>query len=95
MQPLGVAAQPRILVLDEATANVDYATEAEIRAALAAVRGQRTTLVIAHRYTMVANADHVVVLDDGRVVAQGSPQQVQSENAWFAAFAASGAERAA
>ena len=90
-----LAAQPRILVLDEATANVDYATEAEIRAALAAMRGQRTTLVIAHRYTMVANADHVVVLDDGHVVAQGSPQQVQSENAWFAAFAASGAERAA
>lgn len=86
-----LAARPRILVLDEATANVDYATEAEIKAALATMRGQRTTLIIAHRYTMVADADQVIVLEDGRVAAQGTPEQVQAENPWFAAFAASGA----
>ena len=85
-----LAAQPRILVLDEATANVDYATEAEIKRALATMRGQRTTLVIAHRYAMVADADHVIVLDEGRVAAQGTPEQVQAENPWFAAFTASG-----
>ena len=85
-----LAAQPRILVLDEATANVDYATEAEIKTALATMRGQRTTLIIAHRYTMVANADHVIVLEDGLVAAQGPPEQVRTTNSWFAAFAASG-----
>ncbi|MFO1375928.1 MAG: ABC transporter ATP-binding protein [Steroidobacteraceae bacterium] len=79
--------RPRLLVLDEATANLDYGTEAEIRRALLENRNRPTTLVVAHRYSMVEHADHVVLLEDGRVVDQGSPAQLLARNAWFASFA--------
>jgi ABC-type multidrug transport system fused ATPase/permease subunit len=48
-----LAANPRIMVLDEATANLDYATELEVKSALAKLRKNRTTIVIAHRFSMV------------------------------------------
>ncbi len=79
---------PRILVLDEATANLDYSTEREIRHALLDSPSRPTTLVIAHRYSMVQDVDHVIVLDAGQVVAQGSVNDVIASNAWFAKFAA-------
>lgn len=81
-------AEPRILVLDEATANLDYATECEVKEALARLRAGRTTLVIAHRFSMVADADHVVVLDGGRVVESGPPAELAAAGGWFARFAA-------
>jgi ABC-type multidrug transport system fused ATPase/permease subunit len=86
-----LVSKPRILVLDEATANLDYSTEQQIRAILFERPACPTTLVIAHRYSMVQSADHVVVLDDGRVVAEGSPQSVRRSNDWFARFAATSA----
>ncbi|MBX3027299.1 ABC transporter ATP-binding protein [bacterium] len=81
--------EPRILVLDEATANLDYATELEIKDGLARLRRGRTTLVISHRYSMVRDADHVIVLDAGRVVEDGTPAVLLASGGWFAQLAAS------
>jgi ATP-binding cassette subfamily B protein len=61
----------RILLLDDATSSVDPAKESEIRAALARVMRGRTSIVIAHRLSTIADADEVVVLEDGRVAARG------------------------
>ena len=60
--------QPRVLVLDEATANLDYATENEVKQALGNVSCCPTTLVIAHRSSMVKTADHILVLTEGQVL---------------------------
>jgi ATP-binding cassette, subfamily B, bacterial len=67
---------PRILVLDDATASVDATTEARIRAGLAEALRGRTTIVIAHRLSTIALADEIVVLDHGRVVARGSQTEL-------------------
>src|SRR5262249_42109487 len=65
-------ADPRILILDDATSSVDPAKEQEIRSALREVMQGRTTLIIAHRPATIALADRVVLLDGGRVVADGT-----------------------
>jgi ABC-type multidrug transport system fused ATPase/permease subunit len=67
-----LAIEPRILILDDATASVDATTESRIRVGLQAAMRDRTTLIIAHRLSTIALADEIVVLDDGRVVARGS-----------------------
>ena len=85
-----LAANPRIMVLDEATANLDYATEVEVKEALAKLRKGRTTIVIAHRFSMVKDADYVYVLDDGQVIEEGTPEELMNKPGWFADFAASG-----
>ena len=86
-----LAGHPRVLVLDEATANLDYATENDIRRALLQRQNRPTTLVIAHRYSMVKDADHVIVLEAGRLVDQGTPEELAAKGGWFARFA-SGAD---
>jgi ABC-type multidrug transport system fused ATPase/permease subunit len=85
-----LAANPRIMVLDEATANLDYATEVEVKDALAKLRKGRTTIVIAHRFSMVKDADYVYVLDAGQVIEEGTPEELMSKPGWFADFATSG-----
>jgi ATP-binding cassette subfamily B protein/subfamily B ATP-binding cassette protein MsbA len=65
-------ADPRILILDEATSSVDTQTERIIQAALARLLKGRTAFVIAHRLSTVVNADRIVVIQDGRIVEQGS-----------------------
>jgi ABC-type multidrug transport system fused ATPase/permease subunit len=67
---------PRILILDDATASVDATTEAKIREGLREAMRGRTTLIIAHRLSTIALADEVVVLDDGRVVARGGHDEL-------------------
>src|SRR5215471_13396353 len=62
---------PRILILDDATASVDATTESRIRAGLSEALKDRTTIVIAHRLSTIALADEIVVLDHGRIVARG------------------------
>ncbi|HEY5189736.1 MAG TPA: ABC transporter ATP-binding protein [Solirubrobacteraceae bacterium] len=67
-----ILADPRILILDDATSSVDASTEQEIKSGLGEVLSGRTTFVIAHRLSTIALADRIVVLADGHVVADGS-----------------------
>jgi len=67
---------PRILILDDATASVDATTEARIRAGLREVMRDRTTIIIAHRLSTIALADEIVVLDHGRVAARGTQSEL-------------------
>jgi len=71
-----VLADPRVLILDDATSSVDPSKEHEIRAALREVMKGRTTIIIAHRPATIALADRVVLLDGGRVVAQGTHEEL-------------------
>lgn len=88
-----LVAAPRILILDEATANLDYATEAEVKTALTRLQQGRTTLIIAHRYSMVQDADQVLVLDGGRIVESGAPAELLHQDGWFARLARQGEAR--
>jgi ABC-type multidrug transport system fused ATPase/permease subunit len=71
-----LAVDPRVLILDDATASVDASTEARIRLGLREAMRNRTTLIIAHRLSTIALADEIVVLDDGRIVARGTHEQL-------------------
>jgi ATP-binding cassette subfamily B protein len=75
-----IVADPRVLVLDDATSAVDPTKEHEIRDALATVMRGRTTLVIAHRPATIELADRVVLLDDGVIVATGSHHELLETN---------------
>jgi ATP-binding cassette subfamily B protein len=70
---------PRILILDDATSSVDVQTEAEIRSALERLMESRTTFIIAHRIQSVMKADLILVLDGGRIVQQGTHDQLLAE----------------
>jgi ABC-type multidrug transport system fused ATPase/permease subunit len=67
-----IAVDPRILILDDATASVDASTEARIRVGLREAMKGRTTLIIAHRLSTISLADEIVVVDDGRIAARGT-----------------------
>jgi ABC-type multidrug transport system fused ATPase/permease subunit len=73
-----------ILVLDEATSNVDVAAEAEIQASLERLRRGRTTLVIAHRLSTVRDADRILVIDGGRIVEEGTHGQLLGRGGRYA-----------
>jgi ABC-type multidrug transport system fused ATPase/permease subunit len=78
-----IVADPRILILDDATSSVDASTEQEIKLALQEVMEGRTTLVIAHRLSTIALADEIVVLEDGRVAARGSHDELLERSALY------------
>jgi ABC-type multidrug transport system fused ATPase/permease subunit len=83
-------ADPRILVLDDATSSVDASTEQAIKTALREVMAGRTTFVIAHRLSTIALADDIVVLEGGRVAARGSHAELLERSPLYAEIAAKG-----
>jgi ABC-type multidrug transport system fused ATPase/permease subunit len=83
-------AEPRILILDDATSSVDATTESLIKSALTEVMEGRTTFVIAHRLSTIALADEVVVLEDGRVAARGTHQELLEESPLYREIAEKG-----
>lgn len=78
---------PPVLILDEATSALDAATEQKLQKALDAVMKDRTTFVIAHRLATIRNADHIIVLDKGRIVESGTFDSLVAANGRFAELA--------
>jgi ABC-type multidrug transport system fused ATPase/permease subunit len=86
-------ADPRVLVLDDATASVDASTEREIKRALREVMEGRTTLVIAHRLSTIALANRIVVMEGGRVTAQGTHEELLERSPLYAEIVDKGMPR--
>lgn len=89
-QRVGIArallADPRVLILDEATSALDGPTEAAIQETLRKVRAGRTTLVVAHRLSTIADADQILVLRRGRIVERGTHDELLAKGAEYAAL---------
>ena len=78
-----ILADPRILILDEATASVDTMTEAKIQSAMESVTAGRTSLMIAHRLSTVRNADLILVVRNGRIVEQGTHTELLAKKGYY------------
>jgi ATP-binding cassette subfamily B protein len=78
-----LVANPRILILDEATANIDSFTERDIQAALRVLLEGRTTLIIAHRLATIRNADLIIVLQAGRIIERGTHTALVAANGLY------------
>ena len=75
---------PQVLILDEATSNVDTVTESKIQHAMEAIVAGRTSFVIAHRLKTILNADQIIVLKDGQVIEQGNHQKLLKLGGFYA-----------
>ena len=82
--------QPTILILDEATSNVDTRTEVLVQEAMNRLRAGRTSIVIAHRLSTIRNADVIVVMNKGRIVEQGSHAELIAKDGLYASLHAAG-----
>ena len=78
-----ILASPQILILDEATSNLDTESEQLIQASMATLLAGRTTFVIAHRLSTIRRADLILVMEDGRVIERGTHQQLMSERGGY------------
>ena len=74
---------PKILILDEATANIDTETEQVIQAGLAKLQEGRTTIAIAHRLSTIQNADLILVLESGRIVERGTNDELLQKHGFY------------
>jgi ATP-binding cassette subfamily B multidrug efflux pump len=79
-----VLTDPRILILDEATSNIDTRTEAIIQRALATLLAGRTSVVIAHRLSTIRNADLILVIEGGSIAERGSHAELMKQNGLYA-----------
>jgi len=77
-------ANPRVLLLDEATASVEPESEALIQAALERLMQDRTTIIVTHRLSLVRDCDRILVIDEGRVIESGRHEQLVQKNGWYA-----------
>lgn len=75
--------KPQILILDEATANIDTETEVVIQKSLENIRNIGTMLVVAHRLSTIQHADHIIVLQNGRIIEQGTHQQLLKNKGYY------------
>ena len=85
-----LVADPRILILDDATSSVDATTEAEIKRGLREAMEGRTTFVVAHRRSTISLADEIVVMDQGRIVDRGSHEELLERCPLYAEIAEHG-----
>jgi len=76
-------ADPTILVLDETTAHVDALTEHRLQEGMVELARERTTLIIAHRFSTLKRAESVIVLDEGRIVGRGAHAELMRSNATY------------
>jgi ATP-binding cassette subfamily B protein len=79
-----ILADPRILILDEATSSVDTRTEVLIQKAMDALMQNRTSFIIAHRLSTIRNADLILVMKDGDIVEQGGHLELLARNGFYA-----------
>lgn len=77
-------AQPRVVILDEATAALDSTSEAAVQAALTEALEGRTALVIAHRLSTIRSADQILVIEDGRIAEQGTHDELLEKSGRYA-----------
>jgi ATP-binding cassette subfamily B protein len=79
-----VLANPAVLILDEATSSVDTRTEVRIQKAMAQLMAGRTSFVIAHRLSTIRDAHHILVMDHGSIVEQGTHKELLARHGFYA-----------